>query len=316
MSPPVVFPSQRSSHFLSLLTTVVGSAGRVENFLAAVPLLYKKSVTDSQKTTHEISGPGGPITYDRLGQGPPLLLINGYGASRVDWDPGFLENLAGSSTVYCPDNRGIGGSAFGDGNLSIDLMAGDMLGLLDSLGLDEADVAGWSMGGFISQQLASMAPERVSGLVLMSTDPGGEIRVPPEREDWRKLTDHSGGPHDQAKRLLELLFPPAMAAGVYEEFGDLVAAAQEKLDPEVISAQEAAMIAWAKGPSKARLEAITAPVLAVAGSEDVVIPPGNAEVIARHLPDSWLARFPGCAHALMAQEPKRLGNLISTFLGR
>ena len=109
MSPPVVFPSQRSSHFLSLLTTVVGSAGRVENFLAAVPLLYKKSVTDSQKTTHEISGPGGPITYDRLGQGPPFLLINGYGASRVDWDPGVLENLAGSSTVYCPDNRGIGG---------------------------------------------------------------------------------------------------------------------------------------------------------------------------------------------------------------
>jgi len=48
----------------------------------------------------------------------------------------------------------------------------------------------------------------------------------------------------------------------------------------------------------------------------VVIPPSNAEVIARHLPDSWLARFPGCAHALMAQEPKRLGNLISTFLGR
>ena len=237
-------------------------------------------------------------------------------ASRADWDPGFLEALASSSTVYCPDNRGIGDSDFGDGTLSIESMAGDMLGLLDSLGLDRVDVAGWSMGGFISQQLASMAPGRVSGLVLMATDPGGDIRIPPEREDWRKLTDHSGTPHEQAKRLLELLFPQSMAAGVYEQFGDLVAAAQEKLDPEVISAQEAAMIAWANGPSKARLEAITAPVLAVAGSEDVVIPPGNAEVIARHLPDSWLARFPGCAHALMAQEPKRLGNLIAAFLDR
>lgn len=288
----------------------------MEKFIAAAPLLYKNVVKGSQKATHESSGPAGCITFDRIGEGPPLLLINGYGASRADWDPGFLEALASTSTVYCPDNRGIGESDFGDGTLSIELMAGDMLSLLDSLGLERADVAGWSMGGFISQQLASIAPERVSGLVLMATDPGGAIRIPPEREDWRKLTDHSGTPHDQAKRLLELLFPPAMAAGVYEQFGDLVAAAQEKLDPEVISAQEAAMIAWARQPSEPRLGAITAPVLAVAGTEDVVIPPGNAEVIARHLPDSWLARFPGCAHALMAQEPQRLGALIGSFLRR
>ncbi len=153
-------------------------------------------------------------------------------------------------------------------------------------------------------------------MVLMATDPGGDIRIPPEREDWRKLTDHSGTPHDQAKRLLELLFPPSMAADVYEEFGDLVAADKEKLDPVVISAQESAMIAWAKGPSEARLEAIAAPVLAIAGSEDVVIPPANAEVIARRLPDSWLARFPSCAHALMAQEPRRIASLIDAFLGR
>lgn len=316
MSPPVVFPSQRSSHFLSLLTTVVREVERVEKFLAAAPLLYKNSVTGSQKSTLEISGPAGRITCDRFGQGPPLLLVNGYAASRVDWDPGFLEALASSSTVYCPDNRGIGESDFGNDTLSIELMAGDMLSLLDSLGLDQADVAGWSMGGFISQQLAAMAPGRVSGLVLMATDPGGDIRVPPERNDWRKLTDHSGTSHEQAKRLLELLFPPAMAVDVYEQFGDLVAAAQEKLDPVVVSAQESAMIAWAKGPSEARLESITAPVLAVAGSEDVVIPPANAEVIARHLTDSWLARFPGCAHALMAQEPRRVASLIDAFLRR
>ena len=66
------------------------------------------------------------------------------------------------------------------------------------------------------------------------------------------------------------------------------------------------MAAWAAGSNVDRIAAVRAPVLAAAGSSDVVIPPENAAALARLYPDAWLARFPGCGHAFMAQEPERL----------
>ena len=58
------------------------------------------------------------------------------------------------------------------------------------------------------------------------------------------------------------------------------------------------------------------PTLLATGSDDVVIPAANSALLASALPDSWLARFPGCGHAFMAQEPARLAALIRSFLGR
>ena len=256
------------------------------------------------------------VAWKEVGEGPPLLLINGYGATKDDWEPAFAEGLAGASRVICPDNRGIGNSESAEEPLTIEAMASDMVELLDSLGIESAAVAGWSMGGFIAQQLAADAPDRVSSLVLMATDPGGSLAVRRTPEVQTKLTDHTGTPHERAKRLLELLFPPAMATDIYDRFGDLVADAQSKLDIEVLEAQEMAMVGWLKTDAEARLADITAPALIAAGSVDVVIPPQNAELIAARLNGSWLTRFPGAAHALMAQEPQRISQLINVFLGR
>ena len=130
------------------------------------------------------------------------------------------------------------------------------------------------------------------------------------------LTDHSGTPDEQARRLLGLLFPAPVAERIYADFGDVVAAARARLDPAALTAQEEAMIAWLREPAERRLAAVGAPALVAAGSEDVVIPPVNAERLAAALPDSWLARFPGGGHAFMAQEPHRLAALIKAFLGR
>lgn len=260
--------------------------------------------------------PGGEIAWRRLGEGPPLLLINGYAATKDDWDPGFLAALGRASTVLCPDNRGVGESAPGAGELSVESMAADAIGLLDEHGWERADVAGWSMGGFVAQQIAAAAPGRVRRLLLLGTDPGGGDAIHCPGEVFRRLTDHSGTPHEQARRLLALLFPETVAERIYEQFGDLVAAARDRLDPAVLTAQEGAMARWAGADGRDRAAAIEAPVLAAAGSLDVVIPVENAAVLAGLHADSWLARFPGCGHALMAQEPERLARLAAAFLDR
>ncbi|MGB0119678.1 MAG: alpha/beta hydrolase [Solirubrobacterales bacterium] len=258
----------------------------------------------------------GAVSWRRLGSGPPLVLVNGYAASKNDWDPAFLEGLAASSTVYLPDNRGIGESPESPDGISIDSMAADTLAFIDAIGLESTDLAGWSMGGFIAQSLASLAPERFTSLVLMATDPGGQEAVQCSREVGARLFDHSGTPDEMAERLIGILFPPDVAREVYREFGPVVAAAQKKLRVKTANAQAGSMMKWFSEPSDERLAAITAPVMIATGTEDVVIPPVNAINLARRLPASWLARFRGGGHAFMAQEPERVAATINAFTGR
>ena len=167
---------------------------------------------------------GGRLSWRSIGRGPPLVLVNGYAATASDWDPAFLSALASSFEVVCPDNRGVGGAALGAGLVTVESMARDVEALLDALEIERAQVAGWSMGGFIAQRLASVAPERVEALVLLSTDPGGAEAVLADPEVWARLTDRSGSPREQAARMIASLFPPETAAEIDRRFGGLVAA--------------------------------------------------------------------------------------------
>ena len=242
---------------------------------------------------------------------PELLLLNGYAATGADWDPAFRERLDDSFEVIAPDPRGMGGAELGDEEMTIELLAADALELLDARGVERATVAGWSMGGFVAQQLAADAPERVAGLALMSTDPGAEAeRADPEV--WARLTDHGGEPIEQARRLLDLLFPPDFAARVFDQFGQVVAGARAQLDPAALTAQEKAMDAWHASPGGERLASISAPTVVLAGTEDVVIPPGNSRLLVDGIADARLELLPGCGHALMAQRPDRAAELIAS----
>jgi pimeloyl-ACP methyl ester carboxylesterase len=105
-------------------------------------------------------------------------------------------------------------------------MASDLEALLDALEIERLTVVGWSMGGYVAQRLARRAPGRVVALGLISTDPGGPAAVPARPETWAALVDHSGTPREQASRLISLLFPPAVAAEIDRQFGEVVAAAR------------------------------------------------------------------------------------------
>jgi 3-oxoadipate enol-lactonase len=248
---------------------------------------------------------------------PPLLLINGYAATAADWDPTFVAALERSFELILPDNRGVGTEPLGelDGPLTIDTMAADLEALLDARGIERLSIAGWSMGGFIAQALATRSPQRVEALVLLSTDAGGPDAVLAAPAVWAQLTDDSGSPRDQATRLISLLFPPAVAAEIDRQLGGTVAAARAELSPTALSAQVDAMDTWhaAEQPPP---PASAPRVLIAHGSEDIVIPPRNSARLAARWPDCRVERFAGGGHAFMAQEPERLADLITSFLLR
>lgn len=182
-------------------------------------------------------------------------------------------------------------------------MAADALALLDALGIERTVVVGWSMGGFIAQALAATAPARVGSLALLSTDPGGPDCVDAAPRVLARLTDSSGTPREQASRLLSLLFPPNLAASADANFGELVAAARAALPEPVMRAQEEAMRAWHARPEPLPSIDPSIPTAIVHGALDEVIPPANAELLARLHPGARVEILAAAAHAPMAQDP-------------
>jgi pimeloyl-ACP methyl ester carboxylesterase len=256
---------------------------------------------------------GRRFSYRAVGSGPPLVLVNGYSATAMDWDPTLLGALAESFEVICPDNRGMGESDLGDPDaLTIDAMAGDVERLLDARGIERAPVAGWSMGGFIAQQLARRAPARVVAMTLLGTDGGGPTCVRAQPNAWAQLTDHSGTFREQATRLIELLFPPPIAPMIDQAFGDIMAEARATLSIDALHAQERAMAVWHE-QARPRPDPATAPrVLVLSGDVDRVIPPDNDAALAAIWPRCEVERYDG-AHAFFALEGARVAERIVAF---
>lgn len=254
---------------------------------------------------------GRRLAWRVVGQGPPLLLVNGYAATGADWDPAFLAALAGRFEVVCPDNRGMGESDPGPEPMTVDAIATDLRAVMAARGIETCPVAGWSMGGFAAQRLAETAPQAIQALALLSTDPGGPEAVEAAPGDWAQLVDHSGPPREQASRLISLLFPPPAAEAIDREFGDLVAEARTALSPSVLAAQERAMEAWHREERPRSSE--RPPTLVVHGEEDRVIPAANAELLAARWDATPPELFRGCGHALMAQEPAAVASRLCGF---
>jgi pimeloyl-ACP methyl ester carboxylesterase len=96
------------------------------------------------------------------------------------------------------------------------------------------------------------------------------------------------------------LFPGVLADPIYDQYGDIVAAARAQLSSELVQRQAAAMDAWHRNGAGIRLQKLRAPTLVAAGTEDIVIPASNALRLVNAIPDAWLAQFKDGGHAFMA----------------
>jgi pimeloyl-ACP methyl ester carboxylesterase len=249
-----------------------------------------------------------------MGAGPPLVVVNGFAATRDDWDPAFLGALADRHELVLLDNRGMGESPDDGQAFTLEDLAADVAGLIDALGLERAAVLGWSMGGCIALALAIADPNAVSKLVLLSTTGGGELSVPGDPDVLERLRDVSGTPREQASRLISLLFPPDRAAAIDAEFGEVVAAARAELSADLLDRQWEAIEGWVRHKAGQEMASASCPVLVAAGEVDVVFPPANAVALANAIPGAWLASFPHSGHGFMADHPETLAGLIKAFL--
>ncbi len=260
------------------------------------------------------------IAWYERGSGPPLLMAIGTGSTMAEWDPALLTLLARDHRLILFDYPGLGRSSATAGRrVSFAVLADRAAGLLRAIDLPQADVLGWSMGGFVAQQLAIRHPGQVRRLVLAGTNPGGSHAVLGSPEDQRIDSDPT--PSDAAA--LRVLYPRT-AAGRRE--GRAFLARLERasaagtipddfaVPARTIRAQVAAEDPWLRSDANARaLRRLTLPVLVTGGLADPVVPAANARRLARLIPRAQLLLEPG-AHAYLFSDRLRFSERLRRFL--
>lgn len=243
--------------------------------------------------------------------GPPLLLINGIGANLELFDPllNALDNVGGKKigTIRF-DVPGVGGSPLPRFPLRFRGLARLVAQILDVLGHQEVDVLGISWGGGLAQQFAHQYPWRCRRLILVSTSTGG-ISVPGRLDVLAKLLS----PRRYFEPSYMETIAPILYGGSFRENPDLARAyAQMIRAPHGLGyyGQLLAGLGWTSLPW---LHQLRQPTLVLAGKDDSIVPPINARIMARLIPNATLQIFKG-GHLFALTEKEQVASLVYQFL--
>jgi pimeloyl-ACP methyl ester carboxylesterase len=222
---------------------------------------------------------GIELYYKRHGSGPALLLIPGLGADTRLF-AGLMGPLAATFQVIVFDPRGAGQSDKPPGPYTIEQMANDAVGVLDLLGIEQAVVVGYSMGGRVALSLALDHPARVRRLVLAATS----ASTPPTRVLSRRWF---------ALEVLSRFPTPG--------------------DRQPRWAWECQRRASATYDATARLSEIAVPTLILHGQRDHITPPTQAHQMHRAILGSTLVEVPGGHISLATRQRRRFLEEVSAF---
>jgi 3-oxoadipate enol-lactonase len=255
------------------------------------------------------------VYYERSGAGEPLLLITGFTISAAVFEP-ILPMYEQKFECITYDNRGSGRSDAPRRPTSMPELAADARRLLDAVGVDSAHVYGISMGGMIAQELAIRFPERVRGLILGGTWPGGPRAIRPALRELAGLGAASARAMREPGRpyLAPALFSadfrrrhPERVLELLEPFG------RHRAPPQGMLAQFWATVYH---DTFSRLGLIRAPTLVMHGERDAIAPPANARILAERIPGAELAIVPGSGHAYGLERPQESLALMLDWLKR
>src|ERR1700678_827206 len=233
---------------------------------------------------------GIDIHYAISGHGSPVIFLHG-GLANTDYWGNQAPVVARQHTVILMDSRGHGRSTRDARAYCYDLMADDVVALMDQLKIAKADIVGWSDGGIIGIDLAMRHSDRVGKVFAFAanTVTSGVIEGVEKNPTFARYIERAG--HEYA----------ALSATPkeYDAFVDQIS----KM--------------WAEQPnwSDAQLKTINAPVLVVDGDHDEAIKREHTEYIAATIPRAGLLILPNVSHFAFLQDPKQFNFAILHFLG-
>lgn len=254
---------------------------------------------------------------ERVGSGPPLLLLHGFTGSREEWAD-LIPRLAPLREVLAVDLIGHGRApAPADpARYTMERCVADLLALLDALGIGRADVLGYSMGGRVALQLAAAAPGRVGSLILESTSPG--IADPAERAA-RAASDDELADRIEREGLAWFVDHwaalPLFASQAALPAGVLAALRERRLRGSAVGYANSlrGMGAGRQSSLWERLPDLGVPALLIGGELDAKYA-AILEHMSRLMPQARHVTVPGAGHAVHLERREAFTKLVVGFL--
>lgn len=262
---------------------------------------------------------GTSYAYRRFGKAgaTPVVFAQHFRGNLDGWDPALVDDIAAEREVILFDASGVGGST-GKVPATFRDFGRDALSFIDALGLTEVDLFGFSIGGFVAQEVALQRPHLVRRIILAGTGPQGGR----DMHGWiPEARAHAMKDVQDAGDILYLFFnPSAESQAKGKEFvGRIFTRTQDRdaaPDLAVRDAQDAAIIEWGIQDfgKLARLANIQAPALVANGDNDIMVPTVNSYLLAGHLPNAKLSIYPNANHGFLFQYPHEFAAEVNAFL--
>ncbi len=258
-----------------------------------------------------VSVDGAPFEVRDEGEGQALALLHGFPLDHKIWDAQAAA-LAGRARVIRYDLRGLGESPATPGPYLMERLAGDLVEILDALGVERAVVVGHSLGGYVALAFFRMFAERCAGLGLVCSRTSADT---PEAAAARlALADRVE--RDGIGPVVETFVPKLLAPDAYAAHPQLVAqitATVERTDPRGAAAMLRGMAA--RVASDDLYDEMRLPVGIVAGARDALIPPDAARALAAAVVNATLDVL-DCGHLPSCEVPDALGVALGRLLDR
>src|SRR6478736_874834 len=248
----------------------------------------------------------------------PLLCLQHFRGNLDFWDPILVDRIARDREVILLANRGVGAST-GVVPDNVTDMARDVLRFVDVLGLNEIDLLGFSLGGYIAQELALLRPRLARRIVLAGTAARGAPRIHRWSDD---VYFHACADEITPEHALNVFFSGSQesrAKGMeYLQRTQLRQSDRDTAtDLATRDAQLAAITAWGiPDASKLdRLAAIIQPTFVAIGDNDTMMHTKNSQLLADRLPNAHLRIYPDANHGFLNQYPELFADHVIAFLG-
>ena len=257
-----------------------------------------------------INANGIQINYELSGQkdASVVVLSHSLGSSMVMWNP-QLEVLEPHFRVLRCDMRGHGDSQATEGNYTLDLLAADVIGLLDALKIDRVHFVGLSIGGMIGQCLAIHYPDRFKSLTLCDTSPVLPDDAKPLFQERMHLA-RAEGMRALVEGTLERWFTPSYRAQNHPAI-DLI---RNQFLATSVAGFNGCSAAIMELNYLDRLAAIKLPTLIIVGEDDPGTPVEASETIHGLIPNSKLVVLPSAAHLSNIEQAEAFNSAIMDYL--